>query len=564
MSIAAEIMNLSEAVIPNGTTALTAEHSGTVSEELKNLLERAYGVQFAVFDGATGELLEASADQPARDWTALAELCREVARRGAPEFLEDDDPFLTLALPLIDSEGVETVAVATFLSRPVNDGEDLSRQANRLGMRPEEAVNWARSQIAWPIETLQRINDVVLENARAREQIASLQREAEKLSVNLASTYEEISLLYRLTQNLKISKSDEELGHVALEWMEEVIPASGLAILLLPTPNARKAVHRAVRLESVLLRRGECPIDVAGFFDLLAYLKPTTPHHPIVVNRNVTDQPDWPCSGIRQLIAVALAEGENVFGWLAAFNHVEDEEFGTVEASLLSSVAAILGIHGGNIELYRQQSELLRGIVRALTSAIDAKDPYTCGHSDRVARISVRLAEELGCDAKMIDTLYLAGQLHDIGKIGINDSVLRKAGKLSDEEYEHIKQHVQIGHRILEDLSKLEDVLPVVLHHHESWDGGGYPHHLGFEGIPLSARIVAVADAFDAMSSDRPYRKGMPEDQVDRILRGGAGRQWDPDVVEAYFRVRDDIRRICREEQSAARSEHAAQLSPTA
>ena len=196
---------------------------------------------------------------------------------------------------------------------------------------------------------------------------------------------------------------------------------------------------------------------------------------------------------------------------------------------------------------------MLAGIVRALTSAIDAKDPYTCGHSDRVARVAVRLAEELGCDAKTLNTLYLAGLLHDIGKIGVNDAVLHKAGKLSDDEYAHIKQHVNIGHRILNDLAKLEDVLPVVLHHHESWDGGGYPHRLATQRIPLPARIVAVADAFDAMSSDRPYRKGMPDEKVEEILRAGAGQQWDPEVVDAFFRVREDIRRICREGNDEAR-----------
>ncbi len=226
--------------------------------------------------------------------------------------------------------------------------------------------------------------------------------------------------------------------------------------------------------------------------------------------------------------------------------HIDDAEFGTVEASLLSSVAAILGIHSGNIELYRQQSELFEGIVRALTSAIDAKDPCTCGHSDRVARVAVRLAEELGCDTQTMDTMYLAGLLHDVGKIGIDDSVLRKPGKLSDEEYEHIKRHSEIGHRILRDLSKLDSVLPVVLHHHESWDGSGYPEKLIAERIPLSARIVAVADAFDAMGSDRPYRKGMPDEKIDDIFRTGAGRQWDPNVVDAFFYVRDDIRKIAR------------------
>jgi putative nucleotidyltransferase with HDIG domain len=246
------------------------------------------------------------------------------------------------------------------------------------------------------------------------------------------------------------------------------------------------------------------------------------------------------------MIAVSLAEGDNLFGWLAIFNHVDDEEFGTVEASLLSSVAAILGIHSGNIDLYRQQAETMAGIVRALTSAIDAKDPYTCGHSDRVARVAVRLAEELGCDTESVRSIYLSGLLHDIGKIGISDHVLQKPGKLSHDEYEHIKQHVVIGHKIMLDLGKLGELLPVILHHHESWDGGGYPRQLDAENIPLLARIVAVADAFDAMGSDRPYRKGMPDEKLDEVFRTGAGQQWDPNVVKAFFRVRTDVREIAR------------------
>jgi putative nucleotidyltransferase with HDIG domain len=199
----------------------------------------------------------------------------------------------------------------------------------------------------------------------------------------------------------------------------------------------------------------------------------------------------------------------------------------------------------GDVASYRHRCELLLEIIRALTSAVDAKDPYTCGHSERVARVAVRLAEELGCDAKTINELYLAALLHDIGKIGIDDSILRKMGTLSDEEYEHIKAHVSIGHRILRDLAELKELLPVVFHHHESWDGGGYPRHLDAQRIPLAARIVAVADAFDAMSSDRPYRKAMPDETVDRILETGAGLQWDPDVVRAFLRAREDIRRQC-------------------
>jgi HD-GYP domain-containing protein (c-di-GMP phosphodiesterase class II) len=131
-----------------------------------------------------------------------------------------------------------------------------------------------------------------------------------------------------------------------------------------------------------------------------------------------------------------------------------------------------------------------------------------------------------------------------VGKIGIDDNVLRKPGKLTDAEYEHIKSHVEIGYRILRGLKKMGHVLPIVLHHHESWDGKGYPYGLTGTNIPYLARIVAVADAFDAMSSDRPYRKGMPDDKLDAIFQAGAGKQWDPDVVAAFFRAREDIRKI--------------------
>jgi HD-GYP domain-containing protein (c-di-GMP phosphodiesterase class II) len=201
------------------------------------------------------------------------------------------------------------------------------------------------------------------------------------------------------------------------------------------------------------------------------------------------------------------------------------------------------------MELYGEQAELMGNMVQALTSAIDAKDPYTCGHSDRVARVSVRLGRELGCDSKTIETLYLSGLLHDVGKIGIDDHVLRKPGRLTDEEFDHIKTHPQLGYNILCGIKQLAPVLPVVLHHHEAWDGSGYPHGQAGEAIPYLARICSVADAYDAMGSDRVYRKGMIDERVDAIIRTGSGRQWDPAVVAAFFRVRDDIRDISRRER---------------
>ena len=136
--------------------------------------------------------------------------------------------------------------------------------------------------------------------------------------------------------------------------------------------------------------------------------------------------------------------------------------------------------------------------------------------------------------------------------------MLRKPGKLTAAEYEHIKMHAEIGYRILKDLKQFDQVLPVVRHHHEAWDGSGYPFGLAGESIPLFARIVAVADSFDAMSSDRPYRKGMDDEQLDVIMKAGAGKQWDADVVEAYFAIRDQLRHIAHDEHETPSEELAS------
>ena len=522
------------------------------------ILQRAFAAEFTLVDSMTAELLGPGADQPAYQWWSRSRLCSEVVRGGRAELMDEEDPFLVLGIPLATKTGDPCVAMATFVARRVGPEEDLARAAEALGMCSPEIAAWATRQTPWTADSLRRISALVLEQLAANDRIEQLLDEAGTLSCHIAATYEEISLLHRLTQNLKLSKSDEDLGRLALEWMEDVLPAKGLAIQLMPTADPDESLGRKGRREPILLMQGICPIDDSRQFTQLVEhldLRHNPNGQPVVINRGVTQRDDWPYPQVRQMMIVPLAEGENLFGWVAAFDHVTDGEFGTGEASLLNSIAVILGIHDGNILLYEQQAELMRGIIRALTAAIDAKDQYTCGHSDRVARIAVRLAQELGCDATMLNTIYLAGLLHDIGKIGITDSVLRKPGKLSDEEYQHIKSHPEIGHRILHDLKKLDNVLPVILHHHEAWNGAGYPLHLLSEQIPLAARIVAVADSYDAMGSDRPYRKGMSDDKIDEIFRQETGRQWDPEVVAAFFRAREDLRQIVFCERTAAKAD---------
>lgn len=243
---------------------------------------------------------------------------------------------------------------------------------------------------------------------------------------------------------------------------------------------------------------------------------------------------------VRRYAAVAAGSS----GWLVAVNPLEDKPITTVEIERMQYVASLIATQLSNARIYAELKELLFGIIRALTAAIDAKDPYTSGHSERVARIAVRLAEELDMPPQKRSDLYLAGLLHDIGKIGIDDVVLKKSGPLSPEEYRKIQAHVEIGVTILKDLKKLHHILPGVRHHHESLDGSGYPDRLSGEDIPFEARILAVADSFDAMSSNRPYRKRLTPMQIDEILKKGRGIQWDPKVVDALFACRMDVEAI--------------------
>ncbi|WP_246120175.1 HD-GYP domain-containing protein [Blastopirellula retiformator] len=518
-----------------------------VNRELQNW----FGVDFTFWDGETGEMMRAAEMQPPGDDNYLSPMIRTIAAKKKPEIVAEQAGACILAMPMAMDGGL-IVATCPFVTGESYDCcEDEEGLARLLGTTSDRATSWWREQNRWTTQSLERMARLQLSKLNVDDEARRLSNEIDKISDSLSSTYEEISLLYGLTQNLRISSSDEQLGDLALNWLLEVLPCEGLAIQFLPTDGDN--VSSKGRRETKTLSVGVCPLESEQLSQLVSHLNLGEKGAPFVANQRITAREEWPFPKVRQLIVVPLAEGDNIFGWIMAFNHCENKGFGTVEASLLSSVGAILGIHSGNIELYRQQSEFVTSVVQALTSAIDAKDPYTCGHSDRVARLSVCLARQMGQDTDSLNLLYMAGLLHDVGKIGIDDSVLRKPGRLTDAEYEHIKLHPELGFNILKGLKQIEKVLPVVLHHHEQWDGKGYPHGLKATDTPLLARITAVADAYDAMSSDRPYRKGMPEEKVDAIFREGAGQQWDPAVINAFFAARDELRDILGEERADIR-----------
>lgn len=189
----------------------------------------------------------------------------------------------------------------------------------------------------------------------------------------------------------------------------------------------------------------------------------------------------------------------------------------------------------------RATKQLLNGLVHSLTAVIDAKDPYTAGHSERVARIAVLLGNQLGLSTGTVGDLFLAGLIHDIGKIGVRDEVLWKPGRLTAAEYDEVKQHTVVGERIVAGIEPFRRFCPAVRGHHERFDGTGYPDGLAGEGIPLLARVLGVADAVDAMMAPRRYRPARSPVEIDAIFQAETGKQFDPAIVAAFLAVRTQI-----------------------
>ena len=191
-----------------------------------------------------------------------------------------------------------------------------------------------------------------------------------------------------------------------------------------------------------------------------------------------------------------------------------------------------------NLNMANQAKErLLVSSIRALANSIEARDSYTRGHSERVTKYSVRIAEKMEMEKAEIEKLRYAAVLHDIGKIKIKEELLNKPGKLTNEEYEILKKHPEDGAKILKPVEEFQNILPYLYHHHERYDGKGYPRELTGEDIPLASRIMSVADTFDAMTSNRPYRKALPLKKAISELKRNAGTQFDPQVVEVFLEI---------------------------
>ncbi len=348
----------------------------------------------------------------------------------------------------------------------------------------------------------------------------------EQVGRELAETWEEINLLYSITDKMRVEARPHRFAAQACQELLQTLPYRWVAAY----------IDREGTGEGRLIVSGDAPRDRSSLRTMLASIAGRGDlSGPVMAGSVAGDDPDLDALGTAG-IAHPIGRDGQVFGLLVAGDKQgPDVSPSSVDIKLLAAASAHIAIHLENAGLFDDMNSMFLGMLEAITSSIDAKDRYTCGHSRRVALLTRQLAEAAGVDAQTVQRMHIAGLVHDVGKIGVRESVLCKQGRLTESEYGEVRRHPDIGWHILKDIPDFDDILDGVRHHHERWDGGGYPAGLSGEQIPLPARLIALADAFDAMCSSRTYRAAMARDEVLAVIEKAAGTQFDPSLVPHFL-----------------------------
>lgn len=517
-------------VVPPSVEAgvLVGSNSHLAAFDRINFLADATGLPFLCIEVDGGTVLGRSDASvvPFLPWEIRSQLSGATGLR----LMQLDSGLTFYALPLPAVEDHQTVAVGYVFQRPETRPREVVSLATELGWSEAETEQWCGRQKVCDTDILERLLSGVLESESRQN---ALHSELDSVVEQVERTCQEIGILHTLTSHLELNRSPLDLAEQCVNGLYDLTGAQGSL-----------AVVDGWQGQRHLLVKGQVPVEYAELQTLISRFSSHDWPQPLIRNRveGTLLGADFP--GLRNLMLAPISPADERSGWVMLCNLPEGRTFGTVESSLVRSMTSIMSTHHHNQELLTEHEELLLQFIESLVSTLDAKDPYTRGHSERVARIARCIGEELGLPEEDLEDIYQSGLLHDIGKIGVNDAILQKPDDLTAEEFEEVKLHPEIGDRILSGIGRLQKLRPGVRSHHEEFSGRGYPDGLAGEGIPLMARILAVSDAYDAMRSDRPYRKGMSVERIEEIFQCGAGQQWDARIVEACFRVWETVRRI--------------------
>ncbi len=346
-----------------------------------------------------------------------------------------------------------------------------------------------------------------------------------------------LGLLSHLAQILNSTLDHREVRKRAMEAATQLMDAEVGSLLLIDEKKNQLYFEVALggqeeTMKKMTLRLGE---GIAGW--VAQHGIPVIANHPEKDPRffkGVDEKTDFKT---RNVICVPVITKERRIGVMEAINKRGDEPFNEEDLSLFTSLSDQVAIALDNARLYQELEEMFFQTAESLASAIEKRDPYTGGHTQRVTQYSLATARHLPLNPLEIKWLKISAVLHDIGKIGIDDQILRKPDRLGPEEFDQIKQHALKGAEILHPIKQLREIIPGVKYHHEQIDGSGYPEGLRGEDIPLIARIVAVADTYDAMTTERPYRRALSKDMALQELKRCSGTQLDRSVVEAFVKA---------------------------
>lgn len=374
---------------------------------------------------------------------------------------------------------------------------------------------------------------LILEN---RQLLTEVNKKAviEKLNKQLHQKLKEISELYKISEEFNTVEDNENLFKKVVHLASKFTSAQKVSIMLLDREFNKLVLREAIGLDKKIIDKIVIPVGEGIAGKVVLEKKPVCYNvlndEKIEIKERITRYQS------KSYLCVPLIIGDEVFGVLNLTDKIDGGQFKEEDVLLITSLAQKAAIKIENNALYEGIYSNLVDTLKVLVSSIEAKDHYTKEHSQRVTRYALAIAEELGCSDEDLEKLQFSGIIHDIGKIGIRDYILLKEGKLTPEEYEAIKQHPVIADNIVKPLGLIQSERGIIRHHHERIDGAGYPDKLSGEEIPFLARILAVADAFDAMTSTRPYRDSLSVSVAIDELRRCSGTQFEPKAVKAMLR----------------------------
>lgn len=346
---------------------------------------------------------------------------------------------------------------------------------------------------------------------------------------------EELSLIFRMGQEMFSNMNVENIAKVVVENATTVTNAEIAALLLEDRQSGDivPAYVKGVRKEFVDNMRFKKGESISGW---VISNREVLVRYDIENDQWLKDQNKGEYF-VYSLLSIPLLTKDRCVGVLNLSNKKNKQHFTEEEIAFLKGLTTEVAFALQNADLYEQLQESYLRTMTTLAFALDARDSYTRQHSENVTKYAVAIAQELNMRPQEIDRIRRAGLLHDIGKIGIRDGVLLKPSKLNDEEYNNIKNHPSKGENIVSALPFLREEARMIRHHHERYDGKGYPDGISGENIEIGARILAVADAFDAMVENRIYRKALDLNAAFEELKKNSGKQFDPQVTEAFIRV---------------------------